>query len=232
MKTIATALAATLLLSGVILAQRPPEVPAELQALRADMFGALTGDWERFERGMKTLEGMLAKNPKDPALKVMWGSGLFARSGEAFRKGDMGNAMKLWQSGLAEMGQAVEMAPENILVRARRGVILISASRDTPPEMARPLLESAISDFEKVLEIRERENTFSQNSTHKRGELLTSLADGWNRMGNPEKARGYFERITKDLKGTAYEERAKAWLEGKPESKEAAFFVCSGCHVE
>ena len=104
MKTITTALAVTLLLSGVILAQRPPEIPAELQALRADMFGALTGDWERFERGMKTLEGMLAKNPKDPALKVMWGSGLFARSGEAFRKGDMGNAMKLWQSGLAENG--------------------------------------------------------------------------------------------------------------------------------
>jgi hypothetical protein len=59
-----------------------------------------------------------------------------------------------------------------------------------------------------------------------------SLGDGWNRMGNPAKARGYFERIAKELKGTVYEERANAWLEGNPEAKAAAFFACSGCHVE
>jgi hypothetical protein len=196
------------------------------------MLAALTGDIERFERGMKTLEGALAKNPMDPVLKVLWGTGLFVRSGESFKKGDMGNAMKLWQSGLDEAAQAVELAPENILVRARRGVVLISASRQTPPEMAKPLLELAVSDFEKVLQIREKEKTFAQNSIHKRGELLTSLADGWNRMGNPDKATGYFERITKELKGTVYEEKAKAWLEGKPEAKAATFFACSGCHVE
>ena len=98
--------------------------------------------------------------------------------------------------------------------------------------MAKPLLALAVGDFEKVLQIREKENTFSQNSLHKRGELLTSLADGWNRMGNPDKARGYFERITKELKGTVYDERAKAWLEDKPEAKSAGFFACSGCHVE
>ena len=27
---------------------------------------------------------------------------------------------------------------------------------------------------------------------HQRGELLTGLADGWNRLGNKEKARVYF----------------------------------------
>jgi hypothetical protein len=232
MKTTITSLFALLAVVTTVAAQRQADVPTELQSVRADMLGALTGDTERFERGMKTLEGLLAKDPTSPVLKVLWGTGLFARTGEAFNKGDMGTAMKLWQSGLAEMAQAVELAPENLLVRGRRGVILISASRATPPEMAKPLLALAVSDFEKILEIREREHTFSQNSVHKRGELLTGLADGWNRLGNPDKARGYFERITQDLKGTTYEERAKGWLDGKPEAQAPAFFACTGCHID
>jgi hypothetical protein len=142
------------------------------------------------------------------------------------------NAMKLWQSSLEEMAQAVELAPDNIYVRARRGVVLISASRSMPAAMAAPLTELAVEDFEKVLEIREKEQTLSQRSVHQRGELLTGLADGWNRLGNADKARGYFERITRDLKETIYEQRAKAWLEDKAEAKAAEYFTCSGCHVE
>jgi len=101
-----------------------------------------------------------------------------------------------------------------------------------PPAMAKPLTQLAVEDFEKVLEVREKEQTLSQRSTHQRGELLTGLADGWNRLSNADKARGYFERITRDLKGTIYEQRAKAWLEDKPETKAPDYFACSGCHVE
>lgn len=228
MKTTTISLIVMVFLAGGVLAQ---ERPTEIQQAGMDLLGALTGDLERFERGMQTLESLLAKSPQDPVLKVLHGTGVFARAGGAFEKGDMANAMKFFQSGLEEMAQAVEIAPENILVRARRGVVLISSSREMPPEMAKSLTELAVGDFEKVLQVRETEKTFSQGSAHKRGELLTGLADGWNRLGNSEKARGYFERITRDLKGTVYEEKAKAWLEGKPETKAAAFFACSGCHT-
>ena len=101
-----------------------------------------------------------------------------------------------------------------------------------PPEMAKPLTQLAVEDFEKVLEIREKEQTLAQRSTHQRGELLTGLADGWSRLGNTDKARGYFERITRDMKGTIYEQKAKAWLENMPEAKAVEYFACSGCHVE
>ncbi|HET9131894.1 MAG TPA: hypothetical protein VFO86_13150, partial [Terriglobia bacterium] len=180
----------------------------------------------------QTLEEILAKNPNDLGAKVLHGNGVMARAGEAFKVGDNEKAIKLWQSGLDEMAQAVHAAPDNLFVRARRGVFMISASRSTPPQMAKPLLETAVEDFGKVLEIREKENTLADRSVHQRGELLTSLADGWNRLGDTEKARGYFVRITKDLKGTIYEQRANAWLENKPESKKADFFACTGCHVE
>ena len=228
MKTITISLLTVLLLTSVMVGQQP----SDLQTAGQDLLAALNGDMARLERGVKSLEDIVAKNPKNPEARVLLGNGIIARAGEAFRKGDMGSGAKLWQSGLEEMAQAVEMAPDNIFVRARRGVILITASRSTPPEMARPLVESAVSDFEKVLEVREKENTFSKNSVHKRGELLSGLGDGWNRLGNAEKARGYFERVTKELKGTIYEQRASAWLEGKPEAKGSEFFACSGCHVE
>jgi len=220
----------TLLLGWTLLAQQPPEV----RSIGGDLLAVLNGDVERFERGMQTLEALLAKNPTDPSLRVLHGTGVFARSGVAFEKGDMQSAMKLWQSALDEMAQAVQSAPDNIFVRARRGVVLISATRSSgiPPAMARPLTQSAVEDFEKVLEIREKEHTLSERSTHQRGELFTGLADGWSRLGNPEKARSYFERITRDLKGTVYEVKAKAWLEGRPEAKEVDYFACSGCHVE
>jgi tetratricopeptide (TPR) repeat protein len=230
MKTMTIGLVIALLLAGTLLAQRP----SEIRTAGLDLLGALNGDMEKFERGMQALEALLAKNPKDPDVTVLHGTGVFARSGQAFEKGDLQNAMKLWQSGLDEMAQAVASAPNNIFVRARRGVVLISTSRSSgiPPAMAKPLTQLAVEDFEKVLEIREKEQTLSQRSTHQRGELLTGIADGWNRLGNSDKARGYFERITRDVKGTIYEQRAKAWLENKPEAKAVDYFVCSGCHVE
>ena len=230
MKTMTVSLIVVLLLTGGLLAQQP----SELRNAGRDLLGALNGDMEKFERGMRTLESLLAQNPKDPAVKVLHGNGVFARSGEAFQKGDIQNAMKLWQSGLDEMAQAVELAPDNIFVRARRGVVLISASRSSsmPPAMAKPLTQLAVEDFDKVLEVREKEQTLAQRSIHQRGELLSGLADGWSRLGNPDKARSYFERITRDLKGTIYEQRAKAWLDDQPEAKASDYFACSGCHVE
>jgi tetratricopeptide (TPR) repeat protein len=228
MRTMTIRLIIVMLLAGVLLAQGP----TELRSAGMDLLGALNGDMERFERGMQTLESLRAKNPTSPEVKILYGNGVFARSGVAFQKGDMQTAIKLWQQSLDEMALAVDMAPNNIFVRARRGVVLISASRSMPAEMAGPLTQLAVDDFERVLEIREKEQTLAQRSTHQRGELLTGLADGWNRLGKADKARSYFERITRDLKGTIYEQKAQAWLEDKPEAKAAAFFACSGCHVE
>jgi hypothetical protein len=181
---------------------------------------------------MSALEDILSKNPNNIEAKVLHGNGVMARAGEAFKVGNNEKAMQLWQSGLDEMAQAVDAAPDNVFVRARRGVFMISASRSTPPQMAKPLLETAVEDFGKVLQIREKDNTLAERSVHQRGELLTSLADGWNRLGDTEKARSYFLRITKDLKGTVYEQRANAWLENKPETRDANYFACTGCHVE
>jgi hypothetical protein len=77
MKTITISLIAVLLLAGALLAQQTPE----LRSAGIDLLGGLTGDTEKFERGMRTLDLLIAKNPNDPAVKVLHGNGVFARSG-------------------------------------------------------------------------------------------------------------------------------------------------------
>ena len=227
MKTLTLSVTIVLMLTSGLFAQSD-----DIRAIGADMLAALSGDTERFERGMLALEALMAKTPDDPSLMVLHGNGVFARSGIAFQKGDIANAMKLWQASLDEMAKAVEMASDNVFVRARRGVPLIAASRSTPPAMGAPLTKLAVEDFEKVLQLREKDQTLAQLSLHQRGELLTSLADGWNRLGDRDKARGYFERITRELKGSIYDQKAQAWLDNKPETKNAAYFACSGCHLK
>ncbi|MBI4475100.1 MAG: hypothetical protein HY646_20705 [Acidobacteria bacterium] len=197
--------------------------------VREDFFAGFAGNMERLEKAMKVTEDALAKDPKHAEAKVWHGAGVFFRASQAFAKGDFQRGMQFWEQGLAEMEQAVRMAPSNIGVLIPRGASLIASSRFTPPEFGKPILETGVGDYEKVLKI--QEPTMAKMSTHSKGELLIGLADGWSRLGNTEKARQYFERIVTELKGSPYETKARAWLENKPDVKNPEFFNCTGCHV-
>src|SRR5580765_191310 len=150
MKTITISMVAMVTLfalAAVVGAQSPGTV----RSAGIDLLAGLKGDMVQFERGMRTLEEILSRNPNDLEAKVLHGNGVMARAGEAFKTGDAAKATELWQSGLDEMAQAVAAAPDSLFVRARRGVFMISASRATPPQMAKPLLETAVADFGRVL---------------------------------------------------------------------------------
>jgi len=198
--------------------------------VREDFFAGMSGDSARFEKAMKVTEETLAKDPNHAEAKVWHGSGVFFRAGQFFQKGDFQQGMTAWDQGLAEMEQAVNLAPSNVAVLIPRGASLISASRFTPPQFAKPILETGVGDYEKVLKI--QEPIFARMSAHSKGELLMGLADGWNRLGNTEKARQYFTKMKSELPGSVYERKAQAWLENRPESKTPEFFNCSGCHVK
>lgn len=197
--------------------------------VRSDFFAGFAGDSKAFERAMSKTEETLAKNPKHAEAKVWHGAGVFFRSALAFEKGDYQNGLTLWQRGLGEMEAAVKLEPDKVSVLIPRGATLITSSRFAPPDHAKPILATGVADFEKVLKI--QEPFFSTLPVHARGELLIGLADGWNRLGDKEKAKRYFERITRDLKGSTYEQKAEVWLEGKPETKSHEFFNCAGCHL-
>jgi tetratricopeptide (TPR) repeat protein len=194
-------------------------------AVRAHFFAGFSGDMARFEKAMTLCETLLADNPDHAEALVWHGAGVAFRSGLAFRAGDFEKGMELWGRGMAEMERAVSLQPDNVAVRIPRAAALIEASRQMPPAQGAPVLKIAVDDYERVLAL--QASYFDTLSDHARGELLFALADGWARLGDKEKARGYFMRLTSSASSSGRVTYAKAWLDGAPPSSPGR---CVGCH--
>lgn len=198
------------------------------EVVRDDFFAGLRGDSERLGRGMKRCEEELAKDPRHAQALVWHGSGLSFRAGEAARRGDLVAAGELSQRGHREMNEAVALAPTDVVVLILRAVTLTAASRGLrDPARARAALETAVADFESTLQI--QAPIFKDLPEHPKGELLGGLADGWYRLGNEDRARGYLTRIAADIPGSTYADAAQKWLEHKP-LRGGPGLTCMGCH--
>ena len=195
--------------------------------VRNYFFAGLAGDAASLQKGMKICEQILASDPKQPEALVWHGTGLITESREAFQKGDEKNGSDLWQRGMDEMDQAAEMAPNDLGVRIVRGAVLLIASQYLPPEAARPLIEKGLTDYQKAYSVQGPD--ISRLGTHKSGELMIGMADAYARLGQPEKAQEWFERIEKDLPGTPYSNSAATWLQTKTLTPRQA--GCLSCHA-
>jgi tetratricopeptide (TPR) repeat protein len=195
--------------------------------VRTDFFAGFAGDAARLAKGMAACERALAENPKQAEALVWHGSGLAYSGGMAFQKGDMKTGGELWERGIEEMERAVALEPDSVGVRIPRGALLLQATRNMPPAMARPLLEKAVGDYEHVLALQSA--YFGTLGDHPKGELLFGLAEGYSRLGNVEKARAYFERLTKDAPTSGQAPKAQAWL-ATGEIPKSQGLGCVGCH--
>jgi tetratricopeptide (TPR) repeat protein len=220
----------SLLALAIMLAPTPAsqDLPAwDYNAVRSDMFAGLAGDASRLAKAMEACERTLAREPKHPEALVWHGAGLFFQSGQLFQRGDAAAGSGLWDRGLAEMNEAVSLAPDSLGVVIPRGAVLLQAARFTPPAMSRPLLEIGVRDYERVLEL--QKSYFHTLGDHPKGELLFGLAEGYARLGDNIKARIYFERLIADAPASGQAPRGRAWLESGvvPEAKGLG---CFGCH--
>lgn len=195
--------------------------------VRADFFAGFGGDEARLQKAMTTCETILAENPTHAEALVWHGGGLLFRAGQRFQAGDAEKGFQLFQEGLAQMNQAAALQPANVAVLIPRGAVLLTATRTMEATLARPLLEQAVADYEKVLSI--QESFFATLGDHPRGELLFGLAEGSARLGRPEQARLYFERLIKDAPTSGQTVRAQEWLKTGTLPKIAGA-GCIGCH--
>ena len=207
-------------------AQAPPPARFDM-VVRADFFAGFAGDQARLAKGMETCEKLLAENPNHAEALVWHGTGVAFKAGMAFQSGDMQRGMELWGKGLEEMERAVTLEPENVAVRIPRGAMLLNATRNMPPQVATPLIETALGDYEKTLEI--QSSYFHTLGDHPKGELLFGLAEGYARLGQPDKARVYFERLTKDAPNSGQTPKAREWLASGTLPKTTGL-GCVGCH--
>jgi len=220
----------TVWLTTAMLAAFPQQRPVTERfdyLVRADFFAGAAGDEARLAKAIELCERTLAENPTHPEAMVWHGAGLLVRAGQAFQRGDMAAGGPLFDRGMKEMNEAVVLAPNNPGVLIPRAATLFEATRGMPVEMARPLLQSAVANYERVLEI--QQGTWSTLGDHPKGELLFGLAEGSARLGDQQKAKMYFERLVADAPASGQAPRAKAWIETGAVPK-ANGLGCVGCH--
>jgi len=226
MKALAFTAALLALAAGALRAQPPDRFD---MLVRTDFFAGFAGDEARLKKGMDVCERTLADNPKHAEALVWHGSGLAFQAGMAFQKGDSQTGMELWTRGTTEMDSAVELAPDNVGVRIPRGAMLMQATRNMPPAMAAPLLQKAIGDYERTLDLQTSSGYFATLGDHPKGELLFGLAEAYARLGQADKAREYFERLTRDAPASGQTPKAREWLATGTLPK-ATGLGCVGCH--
>jgi hypothetical protein len=224
MKPRKTTIAAVIILtSGLLFSQNRFDMQ-----VRNYFFAGLAGDSTSLQKGMKICENILANDPKQPEALVWHGVGLVTEARQAFQKGDQQNGGVLWQRGLDEMDQADSIAPNDLGVRIVRGAVLLIASQYLPDEAAHPLIEKGLSDYEKAYSVQGPDLTHL--GTHKSGELMIGMADAFARLGQPDQAQKWFERIQKDLPGTPYATSAATWLGTRTLAPRQA--GCLSCHTD
>ena len=191
--------------------------------VRGDFFAGFAGDNAAFERAMQN-------SATDPSAEAMaWhGGGLMVLSGQKFQQGDYAAGGDLWARGVAEMDKAGAMEPDNPAVLIPRAAVWFVASRQAPPDRGRPLIEKAVADYEHVYELQQA--YFDKLDTHMRSELLFGLADGHARLGNADKARGYFEKLAAIGPASGHLEQAQLYLKGEKYAIQG--LGCVGCHSQ
>jgi tetratricopeptide (TPR) repeat protein len=208
---------------AALLAQRFDE------AVRADFFAGMSGDAARFDHAMQVCEEALVSNPKNSSALVWHGAGLLVRSGGAFRAGRVDDGLELRTRAMQEMNDAVAMTPEDIQVLIPRAAILVASARFAPEAQARDMARLAAADYEKVIEL--QAPYVSTLGAHSRGELLGGLATAYRVLGDNQRASAYLQRISKELPGTAYDQKAQKWLADLTAVPREDRF-CLGCHVK
>lgn len=196
--------------------------------VRDDFFAGLTGDTARLERAMKVCEELLARNPRHAEALVWHGASLMLQAGLAARRGDVDEARALSTRGAREMETAVALRPADPGVLVPRAAVLQGAARGVrDPERATAFLRTAVADYEKAVAV--QAPSFPQLSEHSRGELLGALADGWHRLGDEARARGYLTRMIAEVPNSMYADAAQKWLAQTP-LREGPSLTCVGCH--
>ncbi|HEY6391694.1 MAG TPA: hypothetical protein VIX89_10475 [Bryobacteraceae bacterium] len=218
-----------LLPAVLALCQAQAPKPTFYTMVREDTFaGYMGGDMERFERGVKYAEQVLAGNPRNADALVWKGGGQVFLATRLYAQDLNAKADILYEGGLALMEQALANEPGSAGVRASYGGVLAFLAPRIPEGRRKAALEKARSMYEWLYKV--QEPVLDRLPVHLRGETLAGLAETNQKLGNLEQARVYLKRISASLPDTPYAETAERWL-AHPESVGAdQQIVCGTCH--
>lgn len=176
--------------------------------LAADFSKGLSGDAASLERATRKAEQILAANPKDAQTLVWLGAATLSRSGQYFMAGNFSEGGKNWKEGRRKMDEAVALDGANIDVLMTRGTTYLAASKQFPvKEEADRILKLGVSDYEKAA----ADKNFAHFPAAMRSEVLSGMADGFERLGDEAKAKGSYQILSSEATGET-KEKAVKWL--------------------
>lgn len=178
------------------------------EALAADFSKGMDGDAASLERAVQKAGEILAANPKDARTLVWLGSAMLSRSGQFFMSGNYTEGGKSWKDGRQKMDEAVSLDGANTEVLMTRGTTYLSASKQFPvKEEANNILKLGTSDYEKIT----ADPNFANFPANLRVKVWSGLAESYERLGDKQKAKTYYQNLSAGATGEP-QEKAVKWL--------------------
>jgi hypothetical protein len=197
--------------------------------VREDIFaGWLSNDMERFARGEKNIDLLLAERPRAKAELLAWkGGATLFRAVLAREAGDNEAFERNFQKAFDLLGQAKKLAPRHPAVAAVVGGSYVVFA-DRLPEKYRDAAWAECYDNYQAL-WKQQAGIIEKLPEHIRGELLAGLAQAAERTGRKEELAVHLDKIVEVLPDTEYARVAKQWKDD-PQAAATGAISCKICH--
>jgi hypothetical protein len=199
--------------------------------VREDIFaGWMEGDMERFARGEKNIDQLLAERPRARAELLAWkGGATLFRAILARDAGDEAAFERLYQEALGQLAEARKLAPRNPGVAAVVGGSYVVFGDRLPEKYRAAAWSECYDNYQSLWQSQEK---FVANlPQHIRGELLAGLAQSAHRTGRNDELNKHLDKILEVLPDSQYAEMAQQWKDN-PQLAATANISCKYCHDE
>ncbi|HSB09433.1 MAG TPA: hypothetical protein VLM38_07950 [Blastocatellia bacterium] len=197
--------------------------------VREDIFAGFMGDdMDRFARGEKNIDLLLAQRPAQRANLLAWkGGATLYRAVRAYENKHADEFKKLYQQTLDNFAEAGKLNTGNDGVAAVTGGSFALFADRLPKEYRAAAWASAYDNYLTLYKL--QAGIIDKLPVHLKGEVLAGLATAAQRTGRKDETAQYVDKMLAVLGGTPYEPMAQKW-KANPESASKTSLLCMTCH--
>lgn len=191
----------------------------------ADFVLAAQGDANARQRLLDTCESAIEADAEHAEAIAWRGAVKMFEAGTASADGNFMKAMQHTNAAMADLNRARELEPENPGVRMVAAQTLLSLAKYHPMEnMAQGYAKQGIEDAKAALS--QLYDNWDKQPAEVKGQLLSGVAEGYDKLGKTTEARDWFNRVIGAVPGTTWAKQAQAWIDAdtKREEREAGSF--------
>lgn len=208
-----------------------PAIPSS-SFIREDLFaGFLWGEkdgYNRFLRGERNLEILLAERPQDKPGLLAWKAGIaFKRAIDALQVKRLEEFEREYRKAISLYAEAAQLAPNDPGVMAISGAGFALFADRLPERYRNTAWEASYKSYLGLWQLQAAQ--VEQLPVHFKGELLAGMAQAAQRTGRAAESEDFLKRILQTLPGTPYAATAKRWIDSPAQIGQTTL-VCQTCH--